>query len=248
MGWDLTLVCKPSGSMPLLVVSCQRRQAMSRGLRVLYVENDEALLGLLGSSLKVHQDISLVETASNSVEAFELFSKQAFDVALVDISLGNESLNGVDLATALRKRNEHLGIVLLSQHITAEYLSSLPNTLGYGWSAIQKSANLSVDYLVQVLRATAQGLTVTDPSSISVQREHDNLSAALTARQRQVIALAATGLDATEIAKQLSLAAVTVRQELSKCYKVLIPNPRPGTDLRTAAVLRYLRETRGLEP
>jgi DNA-binding NarL/FixJ family response regulator len=59
-----------------------------------------------------------------------------------------------------------------------------------------------------------------------------------------VIALAATGLDATEIAKHLNLAAVSVRQELSKCYKVLIPNPKPGTDLRTAAVLKYLRDTR----
>jgi DNA-binding NarL/FixJ family response regulator len=61
-----------------------------------------------------------------------------------------------------------------------------------------------------------------------------------------VISLAATGLDAPEIAKQLSLAAVTIRQELSKAYKILVPNPKPGTDLRTSAVLRYLRETREL--
>lgn len=220
---------------------------MSRGLRVLYVENDEALLGLLGNSLAIHPDIALLEKAANSEQAFEKFGKTNFDAALIDISLGNESLDGVELATSLRKRSEHLGIVLLSQHISSDYLSGLPKTLGYGWSAIQKSANLSIDYLVQVLGATAQGLNVTDPGSSAIQQERDNLSSLLTPRQRQVIAMAATGLDATEIAKQLSLASVTVRQELSKCYKVLIPNPKPGTDLRTAAVLRYLRETRGLE-
>lgn len=220
---------------------------MSRGLRVLYVENDEALLGLLGNSLATYPEIALLEKVSSSQEAFEVFSKNNFDTALIDISLGPKSINGVELALALRKLNEHLGIVLLSQNINSEHLAGVTGTLGYGWSAIQKSANLSLDYLVQVLKATAMGLNVTDPNSSALQREQDHVSSALTPRQRQVISMAATGLDATEIAKQLALAAVTVRQELSKCYKVLVPNPRPGTDLRTAAVLRYLRETRGLD-
>ena len=91
------------------------------------------------------------------------------------------------------------------------------------------------------------GLNVSDPNAVFETNVSDNLASQLSTRQRQVISLAATGLDATEIAKQLGLAAVTVRQELSKCYKILIPNPRPGTDLRTAAVLRYLRETRSLD-
>lgn len=220
---------------------------MARGLRVLYVENDEALLGLLGNSLAVHPDITSLAKANSSDAAFELSSKQSFDAALVDISLGTGSISGVELAMSLREKNEHLGIVLLSQHISKNYLANLPGQFGYGWSAIQKSATLSVDYLVEVLRATAIGLNVSDPHSHSENTEPDNLASSLTPRQRQVIGLAATGLDATEIAKQLALAPVTVRQELSKCYKILIPNPKPGTDLRTAAVLRYLRETRGLE-
>ena len=220
---------------------------MARGLKLLYVENDEALLGLLGNSLAIHPAILSISSAASSDQAFDLASQQSFDAALIDISLGQGSISGVDLAVALREKNEHLGIVLLSQHISANYLSSLPGQFGYGWSAIQKSATLSVDYLVQVLQATAMGLNVSDPNASFETAETDNLASQLSPRQRQVIGLAATGLDATEIAKQLGLAAVTVRQELSKCYKILIPNPRPGTDLRTAAVLRYLRETRSLD-
>ncbi len=220
---------------------------MARGLKLLYVENDEALLGLLGNSLALNPAILSISSASSSDAAFDLASKQSFDAALIDISLGPESISGIELALGLREKNEHLGIVLLSQHISAGYLNSLPAQFGYGWSAIQKSATLSIDYLVQVLQATALGLNVSDPNSHFEPAENDNLAAALSPRQRQVISLAATGLDATEIAKQLSLAPVTVRQELSKCYKILIPNPRPGTDLRTAAVLRFLRETRGLD-
>lgn len=217
---------------------------MARGLRVLYVENDEALLGLLGQSLENHPRIERLVRAKNSAEALSEPNIESMDATLLDISLGAESLTGVELAAELRLRNEHLGIVLLSQHITSDYLSSLPENFGYGWSAIQKSATLSVEYLVQVLESTAKGLNVIDPSNNHRTDDQNNLSAKLSKRQRQILALASTGLDATEIAKQLALAAVTVRQELSKSYKVLIPNPKPGTDLRTAAVLRYLRDTR----
>ena len=59
--------------------------------------------------------------------------------------------------------------------------------------------------------------------------------------------LATTGVDATVIAGELELAPVTVRKELSKIYQILVPDPKPGTDLRTSAVLRYLRETRAYE-
>ena len=215
---------------------------------MLYVENDEALLGLLGQSISLHPRIDQLVTARNSDEAIKASESTRFDAALLDVSLGATSLTGVELAIELRNRNEHLGIVLLSQHISSDYLSSLPDQFGYGWSTIQKSATLSFEHLVDVLERTAKGQTVVDPNTNQRAEENTNLSAKLTKRQHQVIALAATGLDATEIAKHLQLASVTVRQELSKCYKVLIPNPKPGTDLRTAAVLKFLRDTRaGLE-
>jgi DNA-binding NarL/FixJ family response regulator len=65
--------------------------------------------------------------------------------------------------------------------------------------------------------------------------------AQLTPRQREVMALAASGYDAVGIAERLHLAHVSVRRELSLAYRVLVPEPQPGTDLRTGAVLEYLR-------
>jgi hypothetical protein len=55
------------------------------------------------------------------------------------------------------------------------------------------------------------------------------------------MALAASGYDAVGIAERLHLAHVSVRRELSLAYRVLVPEPQPGTDLRTGAVLEYLR-------
>lgn len=220
---------------------------MTRGLRVLYVENDEALLGLLGNSLAINPQVGLLAKAGGSRQALDLAAETSFDSALIDINLGPNSLSGIELALRLRELNEHLGIVLLSQNITKNYLASLPGQFDYGWAALQKSASLSIEHIVDLLHATSLGKIVADPSPEAFSLEVDNLTAQISVRQRQIVGFAATGLDATAIAEQLGLTAVTVRQELSKAYKVLVPNPKPGTDLRTAAVLRFLRETRGLE-
>ena len=67
-------------------------------------------------------------------------------------------------------------------------------------------------------------------------------------RQREIMALAATGLDARAIADQVHLTHVSVRRELSRAYKILVPAAGAGTDLRTAAVLEYLRASGGTGP
>jgi DNA-binding NarL/FixJ family response regulator len=66
----------------------------------------------------------------------------------------------------------------------------------------------------------------------------------LSTRQRQIMSLAATGIDANLIAERIGLAAVTVRKELSECYKILVPDASPGTDLRTAAVVAWIEGRR----
>lgn len=213
-----------------------------RGLTVLYVENDEALLGLLSSQLAKDSRIANLQVAKDSTSAMELVHAHKFDVALLDISLGIGSASGVELALSIRAMQENCGIVLLSQHITPEVVAHAPKDFKYGWSAIQKTADLNLDYLIDVLQSTARGLNVIDPGSHV--GESGSVSE-LTSKQRQIMGIASTGVDATEIANQLGLAAVTVRQELSKIYKILVPNPKPGTDLRTTAVLNYLRLSRG---
>ena len=215
---------------------------MLRGLRVLFVENDPALLGLLGQSLLGRAEIATLTQATGSDEALRQNELQLFDVALLDVSLGPNSLNGVDLGIRLRAKNEHIGIVLLSQNSTGDLISRLSPDISYGWSSILKAADLSIDYLVQVLIATAEGMNVIDPKSVG-KIEPSGAVKRLTAKQRRIMALAATGVDASEIAAQLGYAAVTVCQELSRIYKILVPDPKPGTDLRTIAVLNYLRES-----
>lgn len=216
-----------------------------RPTRVLYVENDPALRGIVGSMLRKKPQLEIVAACADANEVLAQVDPARLDVALLDLALGKSSLNGTELGLVLRERNPNIGIVIFTQHVVPDFVASLPEDIQWGWSFVEKSGDLDIDMLVEVLRSTARGLNVLDPG---IQRARERAGPSvideLSARQRQILALAATGLDATAIATELNLAAVTIRQDLSKAYAILVPAPQPGTDLRTSAVLRYLRESR----
>lgn len=217
-----------------------------RPTRVLYVEDDPALRGILSSTLGASTELEMVAAVGNADDALAMCDGLQIDVALLDISLGKDSITGFELGLALRRKDENIGIVLYSQHALNDFLRNLPEHMRWGWSAIQKRADMDTEYLVGVLKATAFGLNIIDPTVTSEPwSDVEPAVTRLTARQQEIMALASSGLDATAIADRLGLAAVTIRQELSRVYQILVPNPKPGTDLRTTAVLRYLRETRG---
>jgi two-component system response regulator DesR len=214
-----------------------------RKTRVIYVENDPALRGILSLQLEQNPEIELVGSFSSSAEALGKCDLKNVDAALLDLALGNESLNGTELAMLMREQNPHIGIVIYSQHNAPDYLNSLSDLVRWGWSYVEKRGDGKIDNLVEVLISTSNGRSTIDVSHPE-QAAEESLISQLTLRQRQIMSLAATGLDANAIARELQLAAITIRQELSRCYAILIPNPSEGTDLRTSAVLKYLREVR----
>ena len=215
---------------------------MPRPTRVLYVENDPVLRSMMSAFIKALPGIELVASVGGSTEA--LASQEPVDVALLDWALGPESLNGVQLGHILRERDENIGIVILSQHYAWDFHGS-NGRVSMGWSYVEKKADLDSEYLTKVLKATASGLSVVEPS-IDEGRAPASIErlGRLSARQRQIMSLAATGIDANLIAERVGLAAVTVRKELSECYRILVPDAPLGTDLRTAAVVAWIEGRR----
>ena len=214
-------------------------------LRVLYVEDDPALRGILTAILSSRQDLDVVATAGSPREALAAADATEFDVALLDLSLGDDDMSGLELGVALRERFDGVGIVILSQYQVPSFLTRFDDEQRHGWSFILKRADLHPNYLSDVLHSTARGLNVVDPQMVKRQMgEQASAVSLLTTRQRDIMALAAEGLDAPAIARRLDLTHGVVRQELSRAYQVLVPDPPEGADLRTLAVLRYLRELR----
>ncbi|MDA2987327.1 MAG: response regulator [Actinomycetota bacterium] len=216
---------------------------MSRPTRVIYVENDPTLRSMMVRALEAFPEVSIVLAAGSSEEVLASDAAHAADVALLDLALGAQSLTGVELGLALRQMNENIGIVIYSQHVIPDYVRSMQEHLSQAWSFVEKTSDIDFDGLIQILKETAAGKSITRSTTVRRQASGDPAQQ-MTQRQHEIMALAVQGLDAPAIAERLGVAPITVRKNLSRVYEILVPAPAPGTDLRTSAVLRYLREVR----
>lgn len=77
--------------------------------RILYVEDDETLAFLTADNLEQHFE---VVHCNNGKNAFELFCKESFDLCVLDIMLPD--MDGFEIATEIRKRNQEIPIIFLS--------------------------------------------------------------------------------------------------------------------------------------
>lgn len=216
-----------------------------RDTRVIYVENDPALQAIMGSMLGAVDGIDLVLSTDSPQVALASEWVMSADVALLDLALGADTLNGIDLGVALRERNPNIGIVIYSQYSLRNIARRVPESLSMGWSFIQKSGDMKVEELAEVLRLTAAGHSRDDAQAASSDTGLDAVSVLkqLTPRQRAMMALVATGLSAPEIAQRLGASQDSVRKDRSRAYRVLVPEGT-GKDVRTRAVLRYLELTK----
>jgi len=214
----------------------------TRGLRVLYCEDDPVLRDMLQERLSADAKVQEITPCESPRQALDAAVVGQFDVALLDLALGEGRINGIDLGLALRGIIPQLPIVIFSQHAVPRVEDVLPPREQVSWSFVQKRGKLDVPGLVNILEATTLGVTSHTSAEHGPLPGSETL-ARLTPRQREVMALASAGYDARAIAERLHLAHVSVRRELSRAYKVLVPDAEPGMDLRTGAVLEYMRIT-----
>lgn len=210
-----------------------------RPLSVIYVENDPALRGLVSTVLRSKPAIGEVFDFSSGEEAIAFGSEFRAKVALIDVSLGAQVMDGVAVGTQLRRLNNQIGIVLFSQHSLGTITSLINLSKLDAWSYFQKRADSDLDQLVEVLKDTSMGQSVVIEDGKS-NTSADKLEVAeLSSRQHLVLSMLATGIEPKAIADKLGISFVSVRKDLSNAYQILVPNPEPGVDLRVTSILRY---------
>lgn len=187
-----------------------------RDTRVLYVENDPALRGIVSRALAAADGIELLVSSGTPAEVLDSELVSRADAALLDLALGADVINGIDLGIALRERNPNIGIVVYSQYSTRNVARRVPAALRMGWAFMPKSGDMRVEQLVEVLRATAQGLGHRYGQADETDANETHLLEQLTPRQRAVIALAAEGYSAPEISARLGITHDAARKDLSK--------------------------------
>ena len=150
---------------------------------------------------------------------------------------------GLRAAVDLRRARPALAIVVLSQYVQHAYAADLLDSAdGRGIGYLLKDRVADIEEFITALRRVCSGGTVVDPQVISqlVRRRRDPL-AALSAREREVLAHIAAGQSNAAIASTLVLSEAAVGKHVGNIFAKLRLPQTDDTNRRVLAVLAYLR-------
>jgi DNA-binding NarL/FixJ family response regulator len=166
------------------------------------------------------------------------------DLVITDIRMPPSFTDeGLRAAVDLRRTRPGLAVVVLSQYVQHAYAADLLDTCdGRGIGYLLKDRVADVEEFITALRRVRSGGTVVDPQVISqlVRRRRDPL-AALTAREREVLAHIAAGQSNTAIARTLTVSEAAVGKHAGNIFAKLRLPQTDDTNRRVLAVLAYLR-------
>ncbi|WP_319018379.1 response regulator transcription factor [Microbispora sitophila] len=190
-------------------------------IRVLLAEDQHVIRSALAALLGLEEDLEVVATVESGEAALAAALVHRPDVAVLDIDMPGR-LDGLAAAAELRTRLPSCRALMLTAYGKPGHLR---RALGSGVAGfVLKTA--PPDELVAAIRKVAAGERVLDPSlAVTAWDLADN---PLTPREADVLRLAASGADATDIAVRLHLAAGTVRNYLTVIVTKL--NARNRTD------------------
>ncbi len=166
------------------------------------------------------------------------------DVAVVDVRMPPSFTDeGLRAALALRRNHPDMGILVFSQYVETRYAAELLAGGATGIGYLLKDRVADVSDFVEALVRVASGGTALDPEVVTqlmgASRRTDTL-AALTGRERQVLALMAEGRSNSAIATNLVISEGAVEKHVANIFSKL-DLPASSTDhRRVLAVLRYL--------
>jgi len=161
----------------------------------------------LGALLAREPDMVMVGEAQTGPGAIELAQAQRPDVLLLDIGL--PEMDGVAVARALRERLPEVRVLALSVHHDPHYVREMLRAGAAGY--VDKSSALVE--LVRAIRLVMQEKLYLSPEVTREalgQRFRAGGDAAISRRERQVLALLAAGKRSVQIAAQLNISTATV--------------------------------------
>ncbi|WP_346009648.1 response regulator transcription factor [Streptomyces sp. SID1328] len=166
------------------------------------------------------------------------------DVVVADVRMPpTHTDEGVRAAVELRGRHPDLGVLVLSQYVEERYATELLAGSSRGVGYLLKDRVADVREFVAAVERVAQGGTALDPEVVAQllgrSRKQDVL-AALTPREREVLGLMAEGRTNSAVARQLVVSDGAVEKHVSNIFMKLGLTPSDGDHRRVLAVLTYL--------
>jgi DNA-binding NarL/FixJ family response regulator len=214
-------------------------------MRILIADDSALIRDGLSHVLPAH-GFELAAAVADVPTLLEAARQHRPDVALIDIRMPPSYTNeGIHAAATIRERFPDVGVILLSQHVDADYALTLirndPSRCGY----LLKDRITNIDILAEAINRVHRGDTVVDPELVNLLLRRPATKSRLedlTPREREVLALLAEGLTDRGIGKRLWLTPKTVETHIRHILTKLSLPTNTHHNRRVLAVLTYLRE------
>ena len=220
---------------------------MSDQIKIIIADDQRLMREGLKTIIDLEEDMAVLATAANGVEAVELCRQLTPDLVLMDIRM--PEMDGVEATAQITAEGLAGGVIVVTTFDDDKLIIE----------ALQAGAktyllkDLPSEKLLDTIRSTYRGDIVLQPEiaaklvkkasgrepAAGEEAEKDltgeELAEPLTVREKEILTLMADGLNNSQIATTIFLSEGTVKNQVSSIYSKL------GTNERTRAVLIALK-------
>lgn len=205
-------------------------------IRVLVVDDHPVVRDGLEGILAAAEDLQVVGTAADGLEALEAVARLSPDVVLMDLRMPR--LDGASATERLRRDHPEVHVLVLTTYETDADIVRAVEAGATGYLL----KDTPTAQLTQAVRAASRGETVLAPPVAArlVARLREPVHESLTPREVEVLQAVAQGSTNAEVGRRLFIGEATVKTHLLRAFAKL------GVDDRTHAVTVAME--RGLLP
>lgn len=201
-------------------------------IRLLLLDDHPVLRHGIKSLLATQPDLSVVAETGSPTEAQELARTEQIDVALVDIDLGQEQ-DGADTCRLILEASPETRVIAFTAFDSDADVVRMIDAGAVGYM-LKDSAPQSLYAAIRSAHAGVRAIAA--PIATRLDAHSKNTLGALTARELEVLQLAASGLSNRDLARELYVSEATVKTHLHNAFTKL------QADNRQAAIATAIRQ------
>lgn len=199
-----------------------------RPVRVLLIDDDAHIRRVIAQELMADERTLLVAQAESLKEGRKAIRQHVFDVMLVDIHLGDgEGLDLIDFMKTIHPSAEAIVVSIMESDdlvLRAFELGATGYLVKNSWfgsypQAVLQVANGGASITPNLARRLLQRFD--KPAVAEVRKRQPDEAERLSAREREVLRLVASGHTSVEIGVRLTISTMTVNTHIKNIYRKL---------------------------